>query len=134
MAEIILGLVAILAAAAVASGLTDGLVPFPLGHGAIGTALLLAVILLLRGFYRLAKRRGHANPYELRSMGLAITIAGITIATVLVIPSLSETLNLVTVAGFPLGLYLMGQGTLVLFAALLFIYAVRQNRIDAGDP
>lgn len=134
MAEIVLGLLAVGVAAAIASGLTAGLVPVPLGTGAIVSVLLVGLLLVLRGLYRLAKKRGQASHYELKSAGLAGTIVGITIVTALCLPSLSETLNLATVGGFPLGLYLMGQGALVLFAALLFVYAVRQNRIDARDP
>jgi putative solute:sodium symporter small subunit len=134
MAEIVLGLLAIGVAAAIASGLTVGLVPFPLGNGAVVSAALIGGVLIVRGLYRLARRRHEGRDFELRSEGLAAAIAGTATVVALTIPSLSETLNLATIAGFPLGLYAMGQGTLILFVALLFIYAVRQNRIDAGDP
>lgn len=134
MAEIVLGLLAIATAAGLALGLADGLIPFPLGPGAVVAAALAGVALVLSGLYRRARKRSQGSAFELRSTALAVRIAGVAAVVALVMPALSETLNLVTVAGFPLGLYLMGQGTLILFAALLFVYAARQNRIDAGDP
>lgn len=133
MAEIVLGFLAIVAAAGLALGLTDGLIPVPLGGGAVVTALLLGIALILSGTYRRARRRRQGSAFELRSAALALCFAAIATVVALVIPSLSETLNLITVAGFPLGLYVMGQGSLILFAVLLFVYAARQNRIDAGD-
>jgi putative solute:sodium symporter small subunit len=45
-------------------------------------------------------------------------------------PALSETLSLITFLGFPLGLYLMGQGILIVFVALLFAFALRQGVLD----
>lgn len=135
MIELGLGALAIFSAAAIAFGLLQGLVPFPLGSGAVITLLIFGLSLMLRGAYRLVRKRGHVAPHTLRSIGLMGVISGVTIILALAMPSLSEPLNLVTVGGFPLGVYFMAQGTLILFVILLFVFAVRQNRIDdAGEP
>ncbi|MDO9382013.1 MAG: DUF4212 domain-containing protein [Hyphomicrobiaceae bacterium] len=132
MIEIGLGLVAIFSAVAIAAGLTDGLVPFPLGSGMIVSAALLGVALIGRGLYRWVRlRRGRSH--ELRSTGLAMSMAGVTLVVALALPALSEPLNLIKVAGFPLGLYAMGQGALIVFAVLLFVFAGWQSRVDDAD-
>ena len=41
-----------------------------------------------------------------------------------------HTLNAVTFLGFPLGFYMAGQGSLIIFVVLIFWYAGRQNAID----
>jgi putative solute:sodium symporter small subunit len=132
MIEIGLGLVAIFSAVAIAAGLTEGLVPFPLGSGAIAAAALLGCTLIGRGIYRRVRR--HAGPsHELRSTGLMLSIAGVTVLIALALPAMSEPLNLIKIAGFPLGLYAMGQGALIVFAVLLFVFAGWQSRIDDAD-
>ncbi len=41
-----------------------------------------------------------------------------------------DALNGITFIGFPLGFYMASQGSLVVFVALIFWYAARQNAID----
>ena len=133
MIEICLGFLAIIAAAGIALGLSDGLVPFPLGRGIIIAIGLAGLALILRGRHRLLLKRGQVH--AVRSAGLALFTSGLSVVTALALPSLSETFNLVSVGGFPLGTYLLGQGVLILFAALLFIHAGRQRHIDrSGEP
>jgi putative solute:sodium symporter small subunit len=132
MIEIGLGLVAIFSAIAIAAGLTEGLVPFPLGSGVIAAAALLGFALIGRGIYRLLQRRT-GRSHKLRSTGLMLSVVGVTLVIALALPALSEPLNLIKVAGFPLGLYAMGQGALIVFAVLLFVFAGWQSRIDDAD-
>ncbi len=132
MIEIGLGLVAIFSAVSIAVGLTDGLVPFPLGSGVIAAAALLGVSLIGRGIYRRVRLRT-GRSHVLRSTGLMLSVVGITLVIALALPALSEPLNLIKVAGFPLGLYAMGQGALIVFAVLLFVFAGWQSRIDDAD-
>ncbi len=40
------------------------------------------------------------------------------------------TLNEIVILGFPLGFYMAAQGSLIVFVALIFWFAHRQNRID----
>lgn len=41
-----------------------------------------------------------------------------------------SALNSITFIGFPLGFYMAGQGSLIVFVVLIFWYAARQNAID----
>lgn len=129
MIEIGLGLALLSAAAALAFGLTDGLIPFPLGTGVIASVAIAGLIVILRGLYRLARKRTD-EPHALRSLGVMTTLAGLAIATAMALPAWLETLDLVTMGGFPLGLYVMGQGVLIFFVLLLFAFAYWQRAVD----
>lgn len=41
-----------------------------------------------------------------------------------------SALNTISFLGFPLGFYMAGQGSLIIFVVLIFWYASRQNSID----
>ena len=41
-----------------------------------------------------------------------------------------SALNGITFLGFPLGFYMAGQGSLIVFVIPIFWYAARQNAID----
>jgi putative solute:sodium symporter small subunit len=47
-----------------------------------------------------------------------------------VIHFFATPLNGVSFIGFPLGFYLAGQGSLIIFVVVIFWYAARQNSID----
>jgi putative solute:sodium symporter small subunit len=42
----------------------------------------------------------------------------------------AKPLNSIVIAGFPLGFYMAAQGSLIIFVALIFWFAARQNAID----
>lgn len=42
----------------------------------------------------------------------------------------AKELNGTVIAGFPLGFYMAAQGSLIVFVALIFWFAARQNAID----
>jgi putative solute:sodium symporter small subunit len=42
----------------------------------------------------------------------------------------APSLNGVTILGFPLGYYMAGQGSLIVFVVMLFIFAAAQDKID----
>jgi putative solute:sodium symporter small subunit len=42
----------------------------------------------------------------------------------------ANSLNAITVLGFPLGFYMAAQGSLIIFVVSLFWFASRQNAID----
>jgi putative solute:sodium symporter small subunit len=50
------------------------------------------------------------------------------------VPLAAEPLNLLRIEGFPFGYYLAAQGGLVALVILAFVWAARQNRIDAEEP
>lgn len=41
-----------------------------------------------------------------------------------------EPLNNITIAGFPLGFWFSQQGSILVFVALIVVYAVRMDRLD----
>jgi putative solute:sodium symporter small subunit len=43
---------------------------------------------------------------------------------------LAEPLNEVVIGGFPLGFWFAQQGTIIVFVILIFIYAVKMDRVD----
>lgn len=61
----------------------------------------------------------------------------LTLATLLVallcglgLPALVQTVNLVKVAGIPLGFYIAAQGAPLILGMVLFLHARRANRLD----
>ena len=42
-----------------------------------------------------------------------------------------QPLNNIVIAGFPLGFWFSQQGSIIVFIALIVIYAVRMDRLDA---
>jgi putative solute:sodium symporter small subunit len=43
---------------------------------------------------------------------------------------LAEPLNEIVIGGFPLGFWVAQQGSIIVFVALIFIYARRMDRVD----
>ena len=44
-----------------------------------------------------------------------------------------DALNGIKILGFPLGFYMAAQGSLIAFVVMLFIFAVRQDKIDREE-
>lgn len=47
-----------------------------------------------------------------------------------VVHAFVNSLNQITIFGFPLGFYMASQGSLIAFVVIVFWYAKSQNRID----
>lgn len=143
MIEIALGVLLLVLAIAVLSGV-GGLVPGASGIdilpllGYRGLALLLAsgVLLIAAGMIRRAiacyPERRHALRTARTTATALIFVALLSIG----LPLVAEPLSLVRLGGVPLGYFLAAQGALIGLAVLAFIWALRQNGIDAaeGDP
>jgi putative solute:sodium symporter small subunit len=137
--EILLGLLTLAGAVVILMGAGDTL-GLPVGDlfpliGFRGTVLivLVGVLLMARGAYRLSLKKAHDRRWELRSAGLMWTILSATILLGIGVPLLAEPMNLFRIGGFPLGYYLSAQGVLVALAMLAFIFARRQDVIDADE-
>lgn len=87
----------------------------------------------------MARRVGpRNNQMEARSRGywrsnVRLQIALLTVWAIvgyLLSILLAEPLNEITVGGFPLGFWFAQQGSIVVFVALIFIYAWRMDHID----
>lgn len=67
-----------------------------------------------------------------RRLALATLLVALCIG--LGLPALVQTVNLVKVAGIPLGFYIAAQGAPLILGVVLFLYARRANRLDRrGD-
>jgi putative solute:sodium symporter small subunit len=136
MIEIALGSLLVAAAVMILMGAGDMLFPAPdlfplLGFGGTAAIAGLGLILIVRGLFRLLRHRRGANYHWLRTTGLMWAALLLLIAFGIVIPALVQALNLVTIGGFPLGYYMAAQGCLIALVALAFVFAAKQERIDA---
>ncbi len=66
-----------------------------------------------------------------KTKALMITVLIVWFAFSFGIHFFTEALNRFTFLGFPLGWYMAAQGSLIVFVALVFWFAYRQNKIDA---
>lgn len=138
MIELGMGVLMMLGAAAIATGiaaaLAGGIDLLPL-IGLGGTALLAAAGLLIgaAGALRLAIRRHDAHRYVLRSARLTAASLLVLSALALGAPLAADVLNLARIEGVRLGYLVAAQISLAGLALLAFVWALRQNQIDAED-
>ena len=66
-----------------------------------------------------------------RTKALMSTVMLIWFGFAFAIHFFADDLNRFVFLGFPLGWYMAAQGSLIVFVALVFWFARRQNRIDA---
>ncbi len=135
-----MGLLLILGAGVIATGTATDLglrVPdlLPLiGYGGIAAMALLGLLLCAAGIVRRTIRRDEHRRHALRSARLA-TVALLSIGALsVVVPLASDLLNVLRLDGFPFGYYLAAQGVPIALAIVAFVWAGRQNRIDARGP
>lgn len=139
MIEIGLGVLLLAAAVIVLIGAGDTLGLsnvdfFPLlGYGGTGFIVALGILLIAAGLSRRAMKRRHERRHTLRSARLTtaalLAAASLTIGILLA----SGPFNLVRVDGLPLGYYLAAEAGLIGLVILAFVWAARQNRIDAEE-
>src|SRR3546814_2148409 len=70
-----------------------------------------------------------AAEYWSRTRGLMWTTLAVWFVFSFAIHLFVDTLNTIVILGFPLGFYMAAQGSLIIFVALIFWFAGRQNRI-----
>ena len=129
----IAGAIIILMGAGDTLGLTN-IDLFPLiGYG--GTALIIALGLAIvsHGLYSRRLKRPHDDRHRFRVKGLSSATAIAVIAAVLGLPLIAEALNLMEIAGFPLGFYAAAQGGLVALVLIVAAWALRHDTIDTED-
>lgn len=71
-----------------------------------------------------------AKTHWSRTSGLMWTMLVVWALASFVVHLFAPSLNTIKVLGFPLGFYMAAQGSLIIFVVMLYVYAVRQNRID----
>ena len=65
-----------------------------------------------------------------RTKGLMITTLAVWAIAGFGIHIFARPLNSIVIFGFPLGFYMAAQGSLIIFVALIFWFARRQDTID----
>lgn len=136
MIEMALGLLVLVAAVAAALGLGQSLfsayfmVPAPMLMTAAMLAAFVGLLLFSHGLYRMRLRRVPGARYWTRSSGLMWTALAFLFVLAFALPLMAPFLNILKVAGYPLGFYMSAQGSLILIVALLFAFVARADAID----
>ena len=136
MLEIGLGALLVAAACVILAGAggTFGFDLIPLmGYGGIAFVAALGILLVAAGAMRRAIRASPEKCHALRTARLTLGALLATVVLALGLPLSAEAFNLIRVEGFPVGYYLAAQGTLIGLVILAFVWASRQNRIDAEE-
>jgi putative solute:sodium symporter small subunit len=80
---------------------------------------------------RAAANNGNGNAYWRSVIRLTLLLLGIwALVSIVAAIVLVELLNTLKVGRLPAGFWLAQQGSIVVFVALIFIYARRMDRID----
>ncbi len=70
------------------------------------------------------------NGYWEETRGLMIKVLVVWFIFAFLVHAFVKQLNAIVIFGFPLGFWMAAQGSLIVFVALIFWYARRQNGID----
>jgi putative solute:sodium symporter small subunit len=73
------------------------------------------------------------DTYWRRTSALMWTMFALWVFFSFVIHFFVNSLNQISILGFPLGFYMAAQGSLIAFVAMLFIFAKRQDSIDRQE-
>jgi putative solute:sodium symporter small subunit len=76
-------------------------------------------------------RQERIDSYWRANVRLITTLLIIWFAVAYIPPLFLPQLNSLVIGGFPIGYYMGGQGSLIVFVVLIFYYAWRMNRLDA---
>jgi putative solute:sodium symporter small subunit len=68
--------------------------------------------------------------YWVKTRGLTFVILGLWVFFSMIVPWLTGPLNDMTFLGFPLGYYMIAQGSLIAFVLLIVFQNRRQDQID----
>ena len=71
--------------------------------------------------------------YWRRTLRLTVALLVIWLVVTFVVSFYARELNEISFFGFPLGFYMSGQGTLLIYVLIVGYYAQRMNRLDEID-
>ncbi|MCS7210489.1 MAG: DUF4212 domain-containing protein [Chloroherpetonaceae bacterium] len=82
------------------------------------------------------ERSGQLSQEQLQSYwrenrNLVLTLLAIWATVTFLVQAIGSVLNNVVILGFPLAYYMGGQGALIIFIVLIYIYAKKMNELDA---
>lgn len=70
------------------------------------------------------------HEYWARSLRVTVVLLGIWFAVTVIGGWYARELNEIVVLGFPLGFYMGAQGSLIVYALIIWFYARHMNRLD----
>jgi putative solute:sodium symporter small subunit len=126
--EVGLGLLLVAAAVALAFGAAALVVPIP--PPGIGMTLALAALGTTIAAHGMAGRARHTDAPGTASLWRALFYALLILTLAASLPLTVEWLDLISVAGFPLGFFAAAQGLLLVFAILGFRAAMHLDVLD----
>jgi putative solute:sodium symporter small subunit len=129
--EAVLGVLIMAIAVALSFGAAGLFVPLP--PPGLGPTLALAAAGATVVAHGMAGRAASSAVPGAASRWRAATYALLAVTAAAALPLVVDVLDLVIVAGFPLGYFLAAQGLLVLFATVAFHAAQSLDRLDARD-
>jgi putative solute:sodium symporter small subunit len=68
--------------------------------------------------------------YWKENRNLVLTLLAIWAASSFLLQALASVLNNVVILGFPFAYYMGGQGTLIIFMLLIYVYAKKMDELD----
>ena len=77
--------------------------------------------------------QGGEDRYWKRTSSLMWTMMALWLFFSFVIHFFVNSLNGISILGFPLGFYMAAQGSLIAFVVMLFVFAKRQDTIDREE-
>lgn len=77
--------------------------------------------------------QGSGDRYWARTTTLMWIMLAVWITFSFVIHMFVNQLNTIKFLGFPLGFYMAAQGSLIIFVAMLFVFAKAQDKIDRDE-
>ena len=77
--------------------------------------------------------QGGEDRYWKRTSSLMWTMMALWLFFSFVIHFFVNSLNGISILGFPLGFYMAAQGSLIVFVVMLFVFAKRQDTIDREE-
>ncbi|MDX2154980.1 MAG: DUF4212 domain-containing protein [Hyphomicrobiaceae bacterium] len=76
---------------------------------------------------------GSTDRHWARTSGLMWTMFVLWVFFSFVVHFFVDSLNSISILGFPLGFYMAAQGSLIAFVVMLFVFASRQDAIDREE-
>ena len=73
---------------------------------------------------------GSPDRYWSRTSALMWTMFALWVFFSFIVHFFVNQLNSIVILGFPLGFYMAAQGSLIVFVAMLFLFARQQDKID----
>ncbi len=70
--------------------------------------------------------------FWVRTKRLTVALGALWLAVNLAVPWFARELNAVQAFGFPLGYWMSAQGSLFVYLAIIVVYALAMDRLEAG--